>query len=70
MLEPAYNFLQNHLWQEENTEDDFQAILTTGKFVLQIANEDPSVLQRLMDPTLEVCILIFTFSRKVITFFK
>ncbi|KAF4615386.1 hypothetical protein D9613_003079 [Agrocybe pediades] len=53
MLEAAYNYMQNHAWQEENTEDDFQAAMCTGKFILQIANQDPSVLQKIMDPTSE-----------------
>ncbi|KAF8910955.1 hypothetical protein CPB84DRAFT_1842225 [Gymnopilus junonius] len=54
--EGAYIFLQNHAWREENTENDFQAALATGKLLLRSASEDSGILQKIRESRLPLSI--------------
>ncbi|KAK0210802.1 hypothetical protein DFS33DRAFT_1251098 [Desarmillaria ectypa] len=42
----GFHFLQNHVWTDIRSDSDYSASLTTGKFILQAATYDPSVMTR------------------------
>ncbi|KAF9482782.1 hypothetical protein BDN70DRAFT_800871 [Pholiota conissans] len=53
MVDDAYNFLQNHPWNEESIDNDFQAIIATGKIILEEINRDPTHFQRFTEPLMD-----------------
>ncbi|KAJ3516626.1 hypothetical protein NLJ89_g1005 [Agrocybe chaxingu] len=53
LTDDAFMFLQNHAWHEENIDNDFRAVMSTGRLVLQAANDDRRLLQKFTEPTSE-----------------
>ncbi|KAK0483676.1 hypothetical protein IW261DRAFT_1464504 [Armillaria novae-zelandiae] len=49
----GFHFLQNHVWTDMRSDSDYSASLTIGKFILQAATHDPSVMTRVADQTVE-----------------
>ncbi|KAG7452502.1 uncharacterized protein BT62DRAFT_879722 [Guyanagaster necrorhizus] len=46
IAENGFHFLQNHVWTDMRTDSDYSASLMIGKFILQAAILDPSVMTR------------------------
>jgi len=40
------SFLHNHPWHDDPIENDFEAVIATGKFVLQAARYNPTIFQK------------------------
>ena len=55
LVEPGLYFLQNHIWSDVGSEDDFTALLSVGRLILEVARQDPSVMQRFSHHASEVC---------------
>ncbi|KAK0459777.1 uncharacterized protein EV420DRAFT_1620288 [Desarmillaria tabescens] len=49
----GFHFLQNHVWTDVRSDSDYSASLTVGKFILQAATYDPSVMSRVIEQTVE-----------------
>lgn len=62
----ACSFLQNHPWHDDPIENDFGAVLATGKLVLQAANNSPVTFKKFAD-SLDVHSNHHFKSRKVAT---
>lgn len=56
LVDPGLYFLQNHIWSDSNSENDFTALLATGKLILELARQDLSVIQRFSHYGSEVCV--------------
>jgi hypothetical protein len=46
LVDPGLYFLHNHIWSDVSSENDFSALLWVGRLMLEIATQDPSVLQK------------------------
>jgi hypothetical protein len=72
LVDPGLYFLQNHIWTDVGSENDFTALLGVGRLILEVAKQDPSVMQRFSHHPSEVCvqsqrscfIIEFTFGLK------
>uniref|UniRef100_A0A8H8CNC3 Phorbol-ester/DAG-type domain-containing protein n=1 Tax=Psilocybe cubensis TaxID=181762 RepID=A0A8H8CNC3_PSICU len=49
LADDAFLFLQNSAWHDESIDPDFQAAVATGRLLLSIGNQDPSILHRFID---------------------
>jgi hypothetical protein len=54
LVDPGLYFLQNHIWSDVGSENDFTALLDVGRLVLEVARQDPSVMQRFSQHSSEV----------------
>ncbi|RDB21389.1 hypothetical protein Hypma_011626 [Hypsizygus marmoreus] len=49
LVDPGIHFLQAHPWQDVSSESDFAASLGVAKLLLQVAGQDPTVMNKLSD---------------------
>ena len=54
LADDAFSFLQNHPWLGDSIENDFGAVIATGKLVLQAAQNSLAVFQKFADQILDV----------------
>ena len=46
LVDDACSFLHNHPWHDDPIENDFGAVIATGKLVLQAARDNPTIFQK------------------------
>ena len=49
----GFQFLLHHIWGDVTSDSDFAVSLAVGKLVLQAASQDPSVMSRIAEHTVE-----------------
>ena len=48
LADSAIQFIQNHLWLDTHSEDDFAVSVTAAKFVLETVSRDPTIMGGLL----------------------
>lgn len=59
LVDSGLHFLENHVWADVQSENDFTASLVVAKMILQAAEHDPSIINKLSDQTTEVRSVLF-----------